>query len=272
MQTDIENSATPSDQSESPLIWELVLPQKAWEQAAERSIRKGREDIALYEGTKEHAYQMSLCVITAIYSEYIKLVHFDGELLHIFMHAKYRQNHLVQLRRIFDARIWLPDAVLHDIISTEQASFSIRERRGNDAVETTFVGLESYEGPVDYTDIKDQLIAANITDLTTCCLVYTVKELQESVYHDSSIYSLESRIIGSKETLLDTFMFAQELRQNPIKLKATVAVAERFFARTKFKVTPVISSTQQKLDAARVEARGAAKMIKADKAKRKAAK
>lgn len=261
MQTVIESSAKPSEHPETPLIWELVLPQVAWEEAAERSIRKGRDDIALFEGTKEHAYQMSLCVITAIYSEYIKLVHFDGELLHIFMHGRMKQNHVVQLKRIFDSKMWLPDKVMNDILATEQARFSIRERRGNDAVETTFLGLESYEGPVDYTDIKDQLVAADITDLTTVCLVYTVKELEESVYHDTSMFALESRIVGGTEKLIDTFMFAQELRKDPIKLKATVAVAERFFQRTKYKATPKLT-TQMKLDEARKEAKLAAKPFK----------
>lgn len=270
MQTATENSVTPQVER-AALLWELVLPTAAFEEAAQRCIDKGRDDLALYEGTKVYAYQMSLCVITAMYNDIIKLVHFDGELLHIFMKNRLPQNHVVQLKRLFDSKMWLPDKVMNDILAGEQAFFSIREQNGDDVLETTFVDLKSYEGPVDYTDIKDQLIAADITDLTTCCLVYEVGGLIETPYENARYDKLESRFIGGSERLVDTLMFARELQKDAIKRKATVAVAERYFRETKFKVTPKLT-TQQKLDAARIEAKAASVPFKTLKKMKKAAK
>lgn len=271
MQTDTENSVMPTVE-QAALLWELVLPKAAFDEAAARCIEKGRDDLALYEGTKVFAYQMSLCVITAMFNDIIKLVHFDDNgLLHIFMKNRLPQNHVVQLKRLFDSKMWLPDKVLNDILGGEQAYFSIREQNGNDVLETTFVDLKAYEGPVDYTDIKDQLIAADITDLSTCALVYEVGGLIETPYENARYDKLESRFIGGTERLVDTLMFARELQADAIKRKATIAIAERYFKATKWKA-PVKPNTQQKLDAARTEAKEAAVPFKTLKKMKKAAK
>lgn len=231
--------------------------------------------MALYEGTKEHAYQLTLCVLTSLYSDLIKLVHFDGELLHIFMHAKFRGNEKAIISRIFDARVWQPDAILHDILSTEQAFFSIRERRDNDVVESSYRGLKSYEGPVDYTEIREQLIAADVTDLTSCALVYTVDSIEETVYHDhNDVADIQARFIGGAgERLLDTWVMAKDMRVDKLLMKQAVLAAERYFKRANI-ATPrhkLKPTTQQKLDKSRIEARGANKVVKADKAAKRAA-
>lgn len=271
MQTDTENSLKPTV-DQTALLWELVLPDPAFDEAVERCIAKGREDLALYEGTKVYAYQMTLCVITSIFNEAIKLVHFDGELLHIFMKNKLPPNHIMLLKRLFDSKMWLPDKVLHDILGGEQALFSVREQVGDDVMETTYVGLTSYEGPTDYTEIKDLLIASDVLDNhSTVALVYEVGGLRETPYENARYDNLTSRFIGGTERLIDTLMFARELQKDPLKRKAVTAEAERYFAATKFKVVPK-QTTQMKLDDARKEAKEAAKPFKTLKKMKKAAK
>lgn len=270
MQTDIENSSKPI--ANSALLWELMLPDPAFEEAVARCIAKGREDLALYEGTKTYAYQMTLCVITSIFNDAIKLVHFDGELLHIFMKHRLPQNHIDLLKRLFDSQMWLPDKVLNDILSGEQALFSVREQVGDDVLETTYTGLVSYEGPTDYTEIKDQLIAADALDnKTTVALVYEVGGLRETPYENARYDNLTSRFIGGSERLIDTLMFARELQKDPIKRKATVTAAERYFKESKFKVVPK-QTTQMKLDAARAEVIAAKQPFVTLKKMKKAAK
>lgn len=270
MPTDTENSLKPTV-DQTALLWELVLPDPAFDEAVERCIAKGREDLALYEGTKTYAYQMTLCVITSIFNEAIKLVHFDGELLHIFMKNKLPPNHIMVLKRLFDSKMWLPDKVLHDILGGEQALFSVREQVGDDVLETTYVGLTSYEGPTDYTEIKDLLIAADITDRSTCALVYEVGGLRETPYENARYDNLTSRFIGGTERLIDTLMFARELQKDPIKRKAVTTEAERYFAASKFKVVPK-QTTQMKLDDARKEAKEAKQPFKTLKKMKQAAK
>lgn len=231
MQHATNELSTPADAS---LRWELKLPDAAMAEAEAKLAAKGQEEFAIYEGTKVHAYQMTLSAMTSIFNSYIKLVHFDGELLHIFMRKEFSIGHRMELQRFFDARVWIPDAVLFDMLSTGQARFATRERDGDDVVETVYRGLATYEGPTDYTDVRESLIAADITDLSTCCIVMTVEELEETRYEGASIYDhIVTKFVGGTIREIDTWVFAQEITQDTRLRKQCIGIAERYFASTK---------------------------------------
>jgi hypothetical protein len=273
MQTDIENSARPI---KTAMLWELSIPDNCFNEAVERCETKGRTDFAIYEGTRVHGYQMTLCVITSIFNEAIKLVYFDGKLLHIFMKDRLPQNHTVQLKRLFDARSLLPDHILHDILANSQALFTTREqiqtKWWTDTVETTYVGLRSYEGATDYSDIKDLLIENDILGREgNVALVYEVEELREVVFENTDYDNVRTKFIGGTETLVDTLMFARQLQTDPIKRKAVVAIAERTFA-SRSKTSKKPKSTKQKVDEARRECKELAPEFETLKKMKQAAK
>lgn len=269
MQTDTENSSKPI--LKEALLWELVIPDNCFNEAAERCKAKGREDFAIYEGTRVHGYQMSLCVITSIFNEAIKLVHFDGTLLHIFMKDRLPQNHVMLLRRLFEAKMYLPDKVMNDILANNQALFTTREQDGTSVIETSYMGLTSYEGMTDYSDIQDQLIENGILERAgNVALVYNVEGLRENVYENARYDEIGIKFIGGKEEVIDTLMFSRSLQTDPLKRKAVVAIAERSFRENVLKNTA--RTTKQKLDAARKEAKEAKKPFKTLKKMKQAAK
>lgn len=258
MQTVTENSLKPT--VKTALLWELLIPDNCFNEAAERCQEKGREDFAIYEGTRVHGYQMSLCVITSIFNEAIKLVHFDGTLLHIFMKDRLPQNHVLLLKRLFESKMYLPDKVMNDILANNQALFTTREQDGSNVVETSYMGLTSYEGPTDYTDIKDQLIANDIFERAgNVALVYNVDSLRETVYENARYDEIGILFIGGTERVIDTLMFSRELQKDPIKRKATVAIAERSYRENVLR--PKTSARTSPTQVA-VESRKALKEIK----------
>lgn len=226
-----------------PLLWELILPPHKFEEALERSKKAGLESVVIFEGTNERAYLHSVIALTAIFNRYIKLVHFDGKLLHIFLDNKFKQVDLQQVRRIFESRMYLPDAVLNDILREKQATFSTREQTtceetgAPEVLETSFMGLTSWEGPVDYTEIRTQLESVGIVDLTTCCLVYEVEELHETRYAGTLDLDLETplRDQSGNITTIDSLKRARALTGNPLLLRATIDKAVAYYQRSKYK-------------------------------------
>lgn len=274
MQTDIENSAKPT---KAAMLWELAIPDNCFNEAVDRCEAKGRTDFAIYEGTRVHGYQMTLCALTSIFQEMVKLVYFDGKLLHIFMKDKLPQNHIIQIKRLFDARSMLPDQIMHDILENAQALFTTREQVvtewWTDTVETTYIGLKSYEGPTDYTDIQHLLIENDILERKgNVALVYEVEDLRETVYENTSYDNIRTKFIGGTETLVDTLMFARELQTDPIKRKAVVAIAERTFANRSKPAAQKPKSAKQKVDAARRECKELAPEFETLKKMKQAAK
>ena len=226
-----------------PLLWELVLPHHMFEEALKRSQKRGLESVFLIDGTNERAYLNSTMALTAIYNRYIKLVHFDGKLLHIFMDGKFSPPDRALVRRIFETMTYFPDAVLHDILRDKQATFSTREQATcaetgePEVIETSFFGLTPWEGPVDYTEIHPQMLSAGIVDLSTCCLVYEVEEIAETRYAGTLDAELETPLMAAngEVTTIDTLKRARLLTGNQLLLQATVKKAESFFNQTKFK-------------------------------------
>ena len=197
----------------------------------------------ILEGTNERAYLHSVMALTAIFNRYIKLVHFDGKLLHIFLDGKFKAGDLQQVKRIFNTRFYLPDAVLHDILRDKQATFSTREQGTDEesgepeVLETSFMGLTSWEGEVDYTEIREQMLSVGIVDLSTTCLVYEVEELHETRYAGTLDADLETPLMDANGTVttIDTLKQARILSGNPFLLRAAVGKAEAYFKRTKYK-------------------------------------
>jgi len=228
-----------TEQSYLPLHWELSLPQHIIEEAEARCERKGVSDFRLYEFSREHMYALTVIAFTAIFNRYIKLVHED-EQLHIFMKSKFNTNDLLLLRRIFESKRYDPDSVLHDMLSTKQATLSIREQSGNDVVETRYLELKSYEGPVDYTELRPVLEAQGITNTKDyVSLVYDVVSVDEHVYTDAKINEIYLPIAGSQGmTYLDPVTYSAELGADLGKLRSLIGDAERHFRKTKYKATP----------------------------------
>lgn len=218
------------------LHWELTLPPHILQDASDRSVKRNFAQTYIIEGTNERAYLHSLTALTAIYCRYIKLVHFDGKLLHIFMDNKFSKTDGLQMRRIFTqaSGIYLPDTCMHDILRSKQALFTTREvteYEGEAGVlESKYLGLKSWEGPVDYTEIRSDLVAVGIVDLSTTCLVYEVEDVEESIYVGSIFDPLETLIMANngKVDLVDTMVLARQMSRNPFMLNNVIGKVEAY--------------------------------------------
>lgn len=226
--------------SSLPLLWELALPPHKFQEALDRSVKRGLESVVITEGTNERAYLHSVTAMTAIFNNYVKLVHFDGTLLHIFIAQKFRAPDLQMIRRLFGTRLYLPDAVLHDILRDNQATFTTREATTDpesgepEVLETAFKYLRSWEGEVDYDDIRPMLVQRNITEENTCCIVCEVAELQETRYAGTLDDDLETPImdLAGNITTIDTMKVARSLTANPFALRTAVGKAEAYYKRS----------------------------------------
>lgn len=231
-----------TESSARPLMWELAIPHNIYMEALERSVMKGAASVSIYENTNAHAYMNAVMVFTAVFSRHIKLVHFENNLLHIFLDGAFSFNDGAAIRRLFETTPgqYQPDRVLHDVLISKQAMFNLRTTRDVDGeervVELSFADLKVWEGEVDYRHMRQTLIDNDIVDLTTKALVYEVQNLHESVYEQGAqIDNLETPIIGSKDYTIDTLVHASKLAADPLLLRQTVRRAEEWFKKSKFK-------------------------------------
>lgn len=89
--------------------------------------------------------------------KYVELVNVDDSTVTIYVRNRFSAGDFRTVSRLFDTRMYTPDAVLNDLLYTSQAVLSIRSAgvcsAGPELIETQFTKLERVD-TVDCSDLK----------------------------------------------------------------------------------------------------------------------
>lgn len=217
------------------LKFNLELPYLMKEAAAYTAATRGYDENVLFADSRGHVYSKALALVSSVFRGAIKMVHYDGELLHIFLNKEFTRPQLTVLRRVFDSKSYLPDTCLNDILTDAQAIFSLREQVGTDLHQTNFTTVTSYEGPVDVSYLHPVMAERGLDPKTTVAVVLNVVELNTVVYHDSTTVDTYIVPASGDPVCVDFFDVASRMHRDPLYTSRELVKIERHFNKTKFK-------------------------------------
>lgn len=214
---------------------EFDLADKSNQAVEYRAAMRGYPSGVLFEGSHYHMYRSTLAIMTSVFTDVIRMVHFDGDLLHVFLDKTFPKGKLKLLCRIFESTSYLPDTVLSDILKTGQAVLSQHQQIGADLHVIQFHELEPYEGPVDISYLQETMEKSNIDWTNLCSVVMRVGRVDTHVYHDAQ--AVLTPVVDQKGEVdnVDFFHMARRCHRDVLFVSHTIAKIERYFRKTKFK-------------------------------------
>lgn len=220
-----------------PLLWELSVPDNIRDLA---EVAGDHDNPTFREGTLEYAYLHTLSALTSVMRKYVELVNVDDSTVTIYVRNRFSAGDFRTVSRLFDTRMYTPDAVLNDLLYTSQAVLSIRSAgvcsAGPELIETQFTKLERVDTPVDCSDLKYALSDNAVSKLNSSVLVYHLREIRESVYDGHYMDRLPVTLVGKTGiSRIDSLHMSIEMERKPFMLNSAITKAETYFKRTKYR-------------------------------------